>query len=115
MEATFQLTIDQLLVVDELPDEALWENYPDLKAHEPLFRGAWLISKAFPQVFAEPEIGRVDLRLAPHNEAARKRIAQPDTIWDTHDFSRGRARPATLAIRLSGALVREQLCEVGRS
>jgi hypothetical protein len=60
----------------DLRDEALWENYPDLKAHEPLFRGAWLVSKAFPQAFSAPEILRVDLRLAPRNEAARKRIAQ---------------------------------------
>jgi hypothetical protein len=149
MKATFQLTIDELLVVDELPgawtdekyreilerldipdahkvpheelmdmcvmalqdleplegseltldvclqgilrdgqirnaahdvrDEALWENYPDLQAHEPLFRGAWLISKAFPRDFAGPEITRVDLRLAPLDQAARKRISQPLT------------------------------------
>jgi hypothetical protein len=61
----------------DLRDEALWENYPDLRAHEPLFRGAWLISKAFPQNFPKPTIARVDLRIAPLNEAARKRIAQP--------------------------------------
>ncbi len=59
----------------ELRDEALWENYPDLKAHEPLFRGAWLVSKAFPQDFPTPTIARVDLRLAPLNEPARKRLS----------------------------------------
>ncbi|MDH3486249.1 MAG: hypothetical protein OEM16_18700 [Myxococcales bacterium] len=61
----------------DLRDEALWENYPDLQAHEPLFRGAWLVSKAFPQDFPTPTIARLDLRIAPLNEAARKRISQP--------------------------------------
>jgi hypothetical protein len=61
----------------DLREEALWENYPDLRAHEPLFRGAWLISRAFPREFSTPEIARLDLRLAPLNESARKRISQP--------------------------------------
>jgi hypothetical protein len=63
----------------DVRDEALWENYPDLQAHEPLFRGAWLVSKAFPRDFATRKITRVDFRLAPIDEAARKRISEPLT------------------------------------
>lgn len=61
----------------DLREEALWENYPELRAHEPLFRGAWLIARAFPREFATPKIARLDLRLAPLDEPARKRISQP--------------------------------------
>ena len=61
----------------DLREEALWENYPDLQAHEPLFRGAWLLSKAFPRDFATPEIVRADLHLTPLDEAARERLSQP--------------------------------------
>ncbi len=61
----------------DLRDEALWENYPDLRAHEPLFRGAWLISQAFPREFTVPRIARVDLHVQPLNEAGRKRMEEP--------------------------------------
>jgi hypothetical protein len=61
----------------DLREEALWENYPDLKAHEALFRGAWLISKAFPRDFPRPEIARLDVRLTALNEPARKRLSAP--------------------------------------
>ena len=60
----------------DLRDEALWENYPDLKAHELLFQGAWLTAKAFPRDFPTPTIASVDLRVAPLNEPARKRLSQ---------------------------------------
>lgn len=63
----------------DLREEALWENYPDVLAHEPFFRGAWLISKAFPRDFLTPEIVRVGARLAPLDESARKHISQPLT------------------------------------
>jgi hypothetical protein len=63
----------------DLREEALYENYPELRAHESLFRGAWLISKAFPRDFTTPKIARIDLRLAPLNETARKRMSQPLT------------------------------------
>ncbi len=56
----------------DLRDEALWEIYPDLKAHEALFTGAWLTSKAFPRDFPTPTICRLDVRIAPLNDAARK-------------------------------------------
>ncbi len=58
----------------DLRDEAIWENYPELRAHEPIFRGAWLVSQAFPREFTPPKIASVDVRIAPANEAARKRL-----------------------------------------
>lgn len=90
----------------DLRDEALWETYPDLKAHEPLFRGAWLVSKAFPQVFAAPKIARVDLRLAPHNEAARKRIAQPLTEATLLRLLAQVMDPSSILLRMFGDQIR---------
>lgn len=60
----------------DLRDEALWEIYPDIKAHEALFRGAWLVSKAFPRDFPTPIIYRLDVRIAPLNDAAKKQIGR---------------------------------------
>lgn len=90
----------------DLREEALWENYPDLKAHEPLFRGAWLLSKAFPRDFPAPEIVRVDLRLTPHDQAAGERISRPLSEAQVLRLLAQVMEPSTILWRMFGDQIR---------
>ncbi|MGB5810527.1 MAG: hypothetical protein WBG86_08360 [Polyangiales bacterium] len=86
----------------DLREEALWENYPELRAHEPLFRGAWLVSSAFPRDFGTPRIARVEARVAPLNEPAHKRVLQSLNEVDVLRLLAGVMDSSSILLRMFG-------------
>lgn len=90
----------------DLREETLWETYSDLAAHEPLYRGAWLISKAFPRDFPTPSIARVALRVAPLNEPARKRLSQALSEATVLRLLAGVMDSSSILLRMFGDQVR---------
>ncbi|EDY81299.1 hypothetical protein VDG1235_917 [Verrucomicrobiia bacterium DG1235] len=67
-------------VSEEMESERLWEEYPDLSCHEPIFNAQVLLNKAFPSV-PTPEVNLVRATLRPLDQAAEallKEIASPN-------------------------------------
>ena len=67
-------------ISEEMESDRLWEEYPDLSCHEPIFNAQVLLSQAFPST-QQPEVNLIEATLQPidTNSASHlKSLSQPN-------------------------------------
>jgi len=50
-------------MAEEMKDERLWEEYPEMSCHEALFNVAGMLYLTFPSQFPEPDVTRIRLKI----------------------------------------------------
>lgn len=63
---------------EEMQTDRLWEEYPDLSCHEPIFNAQVLLSQAFSSV-PTPEVNLVHATLRPMDPASEARLKELST------------------------------------
>jgi hypothetical protein len=87
-------------VSEEMTEDRLWEEYPDLACHERIFNAQFMLNQAFPGT-PQPEIHKIVVELSSLNPPA-------DAYLQAHDPDKGSAIPETLLVRCLAAGLSER-------
>lgn len=62
---------------EEMKDDRKWEEGADMRAHEPIFNAQVLLSEAFPDTYATPDIVRLTARIQSLTPAGEALLGEP--------------------------------------
>ncbi|MGK0236783.1 MAG: hypothetical protein ACI92G_000239 [Candidatus Pelagisphaera sp.] len=94
---------------EEITTERQWEEYPDLRCHEPLFNIQILLNLAFPET-PQPEIHKVEVTLSSLNQPAEQYLRDHQNSIDEALIVRCLA-PATSESSILNRLFEDQIAE----
>lgn len=64
-------------MAEEMKDERLWEEYPEMSYHEEIFNVAGMLYATFPGQFPEPDVTRIRLTITALNADAEVNLRSP--------------------------------------
>lgn len=64
-------------IAEELKDERLWEEFAEIRFHEELFNVGCMLFWAFPRIFSEPDVVRIQVKVTSLNAASAKNLESP--------------------------------------
>lgn len=68
-------------ISEDLKDERLWEAFAEIRHHEELFNVACILFWAFPEVFSEPDIVRIQLKVRSLNSESALNLKSPTSSF----------------------------------
>lgn len=72
-------------IAEDMQREPLWEEYPDLSYHEPIFKIQHIFNLAFQQT-PKPEANRIEATIAPTDQTGAARLARILTTQKPEPF-----------------------------
>lgn len=82
-------------VSEEMTQDRLWEEYPDLACHERIFTAQFMLNQAYPGT-PQPEINKIEMELSSLNQSA-------ESYLQTHNSEHSLGIPEALIVRCIAA------------